>query len=83
MGKEVYDTVRALYDALGLQRVRIRLVGVRMEGLADAERTPRTSCCSGEAEHGRREAEVAVDTLRARFGSDAPCARPGWCDPDA
>ncbi|MHB1067535.1 MAG: DNA polymerase IV, partial [Candidatus Nanopelagicales bacterium] len=40
VGKEVYDTARALYDALGLQRVRIRLVGVRVEGLAHAVDAP-------------------------------------------
>jgi DNA polymerase IV len=70
VGMEVYDTVRALYDALGLQRVRIRLVGVRMENLADATTAPQ-QLILGEDEHGRREAEVAVDVLRARFGSDA------------
>ena len=70
VGKDVYDTVRSLYDALGLQRVRIRLVGVRMEGISDAEGTPQ-QLLLGEEEHGRREAEVAVDALRARFGSDA------------
>ena len=70
VGKEVYDTARALYDGLGLQRVRIRLVGVRMEGLARAETAPQ-QLLLGEPDHGRREAEVAVDGLRARFGSDA------------
>ena len=31
--QEIYRTAVALYDALGLQRARIRLVGVRVEGL--------------------------------------------------
>jgi DNA polymerase-4 len=70
VGKDIYDTVRALYDALGLQRVRIRLVGVRMEGISAAEHTPQ-QLLLGEEDHGRREAEVAVDSLRARFGSHA------------
>ena len=70
VGMEVYDTVRALYEALGLQRVRIRLVGVRIEGLVEAQDAPH-QLLLGEPEHGRREAEVAVDTLRARYGSDA------------
>jgi len=70
VAKEIYDTVRGLYDALGLQRVRIRLVGVRMEGLIDAEAAPR-QLQLGEPASGRREAEVAVDALRARFGSNA------------
>ena len=36
VGQELYDTARALYDALGLDRARIRLVGVRAERLVDA-----------------------------------------------
>ena len=70
VGKDLYDTVTALYDALGLQRVRIRLVGVRVEGLLDAQDAPR-QLLLGEEDHGRREAEVAVDALRARFGAQA------------
>jgi DNA polymerase-4 len=70
VGMEVYDTVKGLYDALGLQRVRIRLVGVRIEGLADAQDAPH-QLLLGEPDHGRREAEVAVDALRARYGTDA------------
>ena len=31
--QEIYRTATGLYDALGLQRARIRLVGVRVEGL--------------------------------------------------
>jgi DNA polymerase-4 len=80
VGKEIYDTVRGLYEALGLERVRIRLVGVRMEGLADAQDTPH-QLLLGEQENGQREAEVAVDALRARYGSDA--VRPArLVDPD-
>lgn len=80
VGKEIYDTVRGLYESLGLQRVRIRLVGVRMEGLADAQGAPQ-QLLLGEPEHGRREAEVAVDALRARYGSAA--VRPArLVDPD-
>ena len=80
VGKDIYDTVRGLYDALGLQRVRIRLVGVRMENLADAQDAPQ-QLLLGEEEHGRREAEVAVDALRARYGSDA--VRPARLVPPA
>ena len=36
VGQELYDTARALFDALGLDRARIRLVGVRAERLVDA-----------------------------------------------
>lgn len=70
VGKEIYDTVRSLYDGLGLQRVRIRLVGVRVEGLIASDDAPR-QLLLGESDTGRREAEVAVDALRARFGSHA------------
>jgi DNA polymerase-4 len=70
VGKEIYDTARGLYDALGLQRVRIRLVGVRVEGLAGADGAP-AQLLLGEPEHGRRDAEVAIDGLRARFGDAA------------
>ena len=70
VGMDIYDTVRGLYDALGLQRVRIRLVGVRAEGLLDAHDAPQ-QLLLGEPDHGRREAEVAVDELRARYGSAA------------
>ncbi|MBI1349746.1 MAG: DNA polymerase IV [Actinomycetales bacterium] len=70
VGKEIYDTVRSLYDGLGLQRVRIRLVGVRVEGLMAGDDAPR-QLLLGESDTGRREAEVAVDALRARFGSHA------------
>ena len=70
VGKEIYDTARGLYDALGLQRVRIRLVGIRVEGLAGAEGAP-AQLLLGEPEHGRRDAEVAIDGLRVRFGDAA------------
>ena len=80
VGKEIYDTVRGLYDALGLQRVRIRLVGGRAEGLVEAAGAPQ-QLLLGEPEHGRRDAEVAVDALRARYGSSA--VRPArLVDPD-
>ena len=46
VGQEIYATARALYEALGLQRARIRLVGVRLEGLVDAETGAPSSCCS-------------------------------------
>jgi len=70
VGKDIYDTARGLYDALGLQRVRIRLVGVRVEGLATSDAAP-AQLLLGEPEHGRRDAEVAIDGLRARFGDGA------------
>ena len=42
VGKELYDTSRMLYEALGLQRARIRLVGVKAEGLIPVDEAPGT-----------------------------------------
>ncbi|MGD9955839.1 MAG: DNA polymerase IV [Candidatus Nanopelagicales bacterium] len=67
VGREVYATARDLYDALGLQRARLRLVGVRVEGLVEAEDAPRQLLLD-EPEVGWREAEQAVDRAEARFG---------------
>jgi DNA polymerase-4 len=67
VAQEIYGTARDLYDALGLQRARLRLVGVRMEGLLDAQEAPRQMLLD-EPELGWREAEQAVDRATARFG---------------
>src|SRR4051812_1462158 len=82
VGQELYDTARALFDALGLERARIRLVGVRAERLVDAESAPR-QLELGAREHGRREAELAADRAARRFGAGAvrPATllhRDGW-----
>ena len=70
VGQELYDTARALYDALGLDRARIRLVGVRAERLVDARSAPQ-QLELGAGEHGRREAELAADRAARRFGAGA------------
>lgn len=71
---EVYETARALYDALGYDAARIRLVGVRIEGLASADSTPR-QLVLGQRERGWREAEQAMDEAARRFGRAV--VRPG------
>lgn len=68
VSRAVYATARSLYDALGLQRARIRLVGVRMEQLVDANGAPIQGTL-GEREHGWRDADRAVDRAGARFGA--------------
>jgi DNA polymerase-4 len=68
VAREVYATARSLFDALGLQRARLRLVGVRVEGLAPADRQERQMQI-GEPELGWRDAERAVDRASARFGA--------------
>ncbi|WP_257571044.1 DNA polymerase IV [Streptomyces sp. NP160] len=67
-GRDVYAAAAALWTAMGLQRARIRLVGVRVEGLVDAERVPRQLRLD-EPERGWREADRAVDAASRRFGS--------------
>ncbi|NHA67044.1 DNA polymerase IV [Phycicoccus flavus] len=67
-GRAVHEAAVGLFDALGLQRARIRLVGVRMSGLLEVRRTPIQGVI-GEPEHGWRDADRAVDRARARFGS--------------
>jgi len=70
VGQELYETARALYDALGLDRARIRLVGVRAERLVDAG-TASQQLELGAREYGRREAELAADRAARRFGAGA------------
>lgn len=70
VSREIFATARELFDRLGLQRARIRLVGVRLEGLVPVERAPIQSALD-DPEHGWREADRAVDRASARFGAGA------------
>jgi DNA polymerase IV len=67
---EIYATAADLFTRLGLQRARIRLVGVRVEGLLDSETVTR-QLQLGERQHGWEDAERAVDKAVARFGATA------------
>lgn len=66
----VYATAVELFEAAGLDRVRLRLVGVRMENLRPAGEATR-QLSLGEKETGWREAEQAMDKAIRRFGPDA------------
>ncbi|MEV0228959.1 DNA polymerase IV [Nonomuraea sp. NPDC050786] len=66
----IYVTACELFEAAGLQRVRLRLVGVRMENLRPAGEATR-QLSLGERETGWREAEQAMDRAIRRFGPDA------------
>lgn len=75
--KEIFAAVSALYQGLHLDRARLRLVGVRMEGVLDAEER--------QVQLVLRDAEVAVDGLAERFGRDSVMParlleprQPGW-----
>ncbi len=67
---QIYATAADLFAALGLQRARIRLVGVRVEGLVDTATAPR-QLTLGERLHGWEDAESAVDRVVNRFGGSA------------
>ena len=74
VSRDIYAIARALFDGLGLQRARLRLVGVRMEGLMDSDQAPIQGLLDAP-EHGWRDADRAVDRASARFGAGA--VRPG------
>ena len=67
---EIYATVADLFVSLGLQRARIRLVGVRVEGLLGAAGTTRQLRLD-ERPFGWEDVERAVDLATSRFGRTA------------
>lgn len=68
--QEIYAVAKSLYQGLDLGTVRIRLIGVRMEGLVTkAEES--TQLILGTADHGWSEVEDAIDKARERFGQGA------------
>ncbi|WP_347350021.1 DNA polymerase IV [Intrasporangium sp.] len=80
VSREIHATAVELFDRLGLQRTRIRLVGVRLEGLARSSGTP-IQATLDEPERGWREADRAVDRASARFGAGS--VRPASLIPDS
>jgi len=64
---EVYEVVKNLFIALKLDRARIRLVGVSLDGLEDGI-DGTEQLVLGERENGWRQATVAIDKASARFG---------------
>lgn len=67
---EIHAVAVGLFDRLGLQRARIRLVGVRVEGLRPRESVHR-QLVLGARERGWAEADRAVDRATTRFGREA------------
>jgi DNA polymerase-4 len=67
VSRDIFETVWSLFEALR-PGDRVRLVGVRVEGLAGVADAPR-QLSFDEPEHGWREAERAADALAARFGA--------------
>ena len=70
VARDIYACARSLWEGLRLERARIRLVGVRVEGLTAAETTPRQLSLAGGDEEWRA-AERAADRAAARFGAGA------------
>jgi len=63
---EIYEVVKMLYEALRIERARLRLVGVSLENLSDG--APEQMVL-GARESGWRQADGAIDRARARFGA--------------
>jgi DNA polymerase-4 len=78
VSRQVFATAWSLYQALSPGE-RIRLLGVRVEGLATGDGTPHQPTLD-EPAHGWRDAEIAVDAAAARFGPAA--VRPATLLPD-
>ena len=70
VGRTVYETAIGLYEALGLERARLRLVGVRVEQIVPATGQAH-QLLLGERDSGWREADQAVDKAARRFGAGA------------
>ena len=71
---EIYETALDLYRGLRLDRPRIRLVGVKAEGLREAEGIPEQLVLDVSAAGNvapRSRTDQAIDAARARFGAQA------------
>jgi DNA polymerase-4 len=68
--EEIYSAALALYSRLGLDRARIRRVGVRVEQLVDVHRAYRQPQLT-DPEFGWREADQAIDGAVRKYGPAA------------
>ncbi len=68
--QECYEVVKKLFEALKLDRARLRLVGVSLEGLVGGESAPEQMML-GERDKGWRQAEAAMDAAKAKFGQSS------------
>jgi DNA polymerase IV len=65
---DIYSVVRSLYERLDPDRPRIRLLGVSVSGITPGPPGVQLDLLSGEPRPGWREASVAIDRIRGRFG---------------
>ncbi|HOQ53554.1 MAG TPA: DNA polymerase IV, partial [Micropruina sp.] len=64
---ELHAQAVTLYRKFGLDRPRIRRVGIRVEGLVNADQAYCQPTLDAP-ERGWREAELATDAIRRKFG---------------
>ena len=65
--KESFEIAKSLYLALKIERARIRLVGVSLEGLIPVEEAAEQMVL-GQRDIGWKEADSAIDQVKAKFG---------------
>jgi DNA polymerase-4 len=70
LATDIYATSKSLFEAMHLQRARIRLVGVRATGLAPASESS-VQLEFSDRDSGWREAEEAIDQVSLKFGNSA------------
>ncbi len=71
LAQEMYEALRPALRKLREQRTQgVRLLGVRAAGLIDFAAAGRQATLD-EPEHSGREAEVALDEVRRRFGTES------------
>ncbi len=70
LATDIYATAKSLFEAMHLQRARIRLVGVRATGLVPTSESS-VQLEFSDRDSGWREAEEAIDQVSLKFGNSA------------
>jgi len=70
LATDIYATSKSLFEAMHLQRARIRLVGVRATGLVPTSESS-VQLEFSNRDSGWREAEAAMDQVSLKFGNSA------------
>ena len=70
LATDIYATSKSLFEAMNLQRARIRLVGVRATGLIPTSESS-VQLEFSDRDSGWREAEEAIDQVSLKFGNSA------------
>ena len=70
LATDIYATAKSLFEAMHLQRARIRLVGVRATGLVPTSESS-VQLELSDRDSGWREAEEAIDQVSLKFGNSA------------